>query len=114
MAQFGGPRIGDANSVGFDFNQGIWQVIDNLTWIRGKHSLKAGIDAQFIADDRVRGERFLYTFPTIAAYYAARSGANAVRLHRRSQQDFGNLDGRLQLGVLRPVRPGRLAAQLSA
>ena len=52
VANFGGPRIGDTNSVGFDFNQGIWQVIDNLTWMRGKHSFKAGIDAQFIADDR--------------------------------------------------------------
>ena len=68
VANFGGPRIGDTNSVGFDFNQGIWQVIDNLTWIRGRHSFKAGIDAQFIADDRVRGERFFYTFPTNDAY----------------------------------------------
>ena len=51
--------------------------------MRGKHSFKAGIDAQFIADDRVRGERFLYTFPTSDAYLAARSGADAVRLHRR-------------------------------
>ena len=25
------PRLGDSNSVGFDFNQGIWQVIDNVT-----------------------------------------------------------------------------------
>jgi Carboxypeptidase regulatory-like domain/TonB dependent receptor-like, beta-barrel len=91
VANFGGPRIGDTNSVGFDFNQGIWQVIDNLTWLRGKHSFKAGIDAQFIADDRVKGERFLYTFPTSAAYLAARSGA-APRGYTTLQQDFGQLD----------------------
>jgi hypothetical protein len=90
VANFGGPRIGDGNSVGFDFNQGIWQVIDNITWIRGKHGLKAGIDAQFIADDRVRGERFLYTFPSIDAYLAARSGANRFG-YTSLQQDFGNL-----------------------
>jgi hypothetical protein len=90
VAQFGGPRIGDVNSVGFDFNQGIWQVIDNLTWIRGKHGFKAGIDAQFIADDRVRGERFFYTFPTSAAYLAARSGT-APFAYTSLQQDFGNL-----------------------
>src|SRR4029453_5244689 len=53
-AQFGGPRIGDGNSVGFDFEQGIWQGVDNLTWVRGRHGFKAGFDAQFVADDRVR------------------------------------------------------------
>jgi hypothetical protein len=90
VANFGGPRIGDTNSVGFDFNQGIWQVIDNLTWIRGKHGLKAGVDAQFIADDRVRGERFLYTFPTTEAYLAARDGVNRFG-YTSLQQDFGNL-----------------------
>jgi hypothetical protein len=91
VANFGGPRIGDNNSVGFDFNQGIWQVIDNLTWLRGKHSYKVGLDAQFIKDDRVRGERFLYTFPNSAAYLAAKSGA-APFGYTTLQQDFGQLD----------------------
>jgi hypothetical protein len=90
VANFGGPRIGDTNSVGFDFNQGIWQVIDNLTWFRGKHSFKTGIDAQFIADDRVRGERFVYTFPTSDAYLSARGGATPLA-YTTFQQDFGNL-----------------------
>ncbi len=90
VANFGGPRIGDTNAVGFDFNQGIWQVIENLTWIRGKHSFKAGIDAQFIADDRVRGERFFYTFPTNDAYLGARSGATPFS-YTSLQQDFGDL-----------------------
>ena len=89
-ANFGGPRIGDGNSVGFDFNQGIWQVIDNVTWLRGKHGFKAGIDAQFVADDRVRGERFLYTFPTEASYLAARDGVNPFG-YQSLQQDFGDL-----------------------
>jgi hypothetical protein len=90
IAAFGGPRIGDGNSVGFDFTQGIWQVIDNLTWIRGKHSFKTGIDAQFVADDRVKGERFLYTFPTSAAYLAAKSGAAPLG-YTTLEQDFGSL-----------------------
>src|SRR5262245_59665137 len=34
VADFGGPRVGDSNSIGFDFNQKIWQVIDNYTWVR--------------------------------------------------------------------------------
>ena len=90
VANFGGPRIGDTNSVGFDFNQGIWQVIDNLTWIRGKHGYKVGIDAQFISDERVRGERFFYTFPTNDAYLSARSGSTPFS-YTSLQQDFGNL-----------------------
>jgi hypothetical protein len=88
VANFGGPRIGDTNSVGFDFNQGIWQVVNNLTWIRGKHGFKIGVDAQFIADDRVRGERFFYTFPNSSAYVnAAASPFGYTSL----QQDFGDL-----------------------
>jgi hypothetical protein len=76
IAQFGGPRIGDGNSVGFDFTQGITQVIDNYTWVKGTHALKTGVDLQYIADERTQGENFQYTFPTIDAYLAAKSGAN--------------------------------------
>jgi hypothetical protein len=89
VAAFGGARLGDGNSVGFDFNQGITQVIDNLSWLRGKHGLKAGIDTQYIADDRVRGDLFLYTFPTTASYNAARSGQNPLG-YTNLQQLFGN------------------------
>ena len=90
VANFGGPRIGDTTSAGFDFNQGIWQVIDNLTWIRGKHGFKAGFDAQFIADDRVRGERFFYTFPNNDTYLSARGGSTPLS-YTSLQQDFGDL-----------------------
>ena len=90
VAQFGGPRIGDSTSVGFDFNQKIWQVVDNYTWIAGSHAVKSGIDAQFIGDDRVAGENFQYTFATAAAYLAAKSGANPFA-YTTLQQTFGNL-----------------------
>ena len=89
-AQFGGPRTGETTSVGFDFTQGIWQVVDNLTLVRGSHSFKVGIDAQFVADQRVRGERFEYTFASIDAYLAARSGA-APFGYATFRQDFGDL-----------------------
>jgi len=89
-AQFGGARLGDDNSVGFDFTQGISQVIDNLTWIRGRHALKTGVDAQWIADERVRGDLFLYNFATIADYLAAQSGANP-RAYSNFQQLLGDL-----------------------
>ncbi len=89
-AEFGGARIGDSNSVGFDFNQGITQVIDNVSLIRGRHAFKGGIDAQWIADRRVRGELFQYTFPTIAAYQAAKSGADPYS-YTNFQQQLGDL-----------------------
>jgi hypothetical protein len=96
VAQFGGARLGDGNSVGFDFNQGITQVIDNLSWIRSTHAYKMGIDAQWIGDRRVRGEQFVYTFPNNAAYLAAkRRRAKSATLAAAA---FGNLHREIQLG----------------
>ena len=92
-AEFGGARIGDGNSVGFDFNQGITQVIDNVSLIRGRHAFKGGIDAQWIADKRVRGELFQYTFATIAAYQAAKSGADPYA-YTNFQQQLGDLSAK--------------------
>ena len=89
-ASFGGARLGDGNSVGFNFNQGISQVIDNVSLIRGKHALKAGIDAQWIADRRVRGDLFLYNFATISDYLAAKSGANP-QAYTNFQQQLGDV-----------------------
>ncbi len=89
-ANFGGPQSGDSNSTGFDFNQGIWQVVDNFTVLRGRHAYKVGIDAQLIADDRIRGDLFQYTFPTIDAYLAAKNGTNRNG-YTSLQQQFGNV-----------------------
>src|SRR5262245_3898264 len=91
VADFGGPQIGDSNSTGFDFSQKIWQVIDNYSWVNGSHAMKGGIDAQFIGDDRVAGNNFQYTFPTIDAYLAAKAGTNPNG-YTSLQQTFGKLD----------------------
>ncbi len=91
IAQFGGPRVGDGNSVGFDFTQRIHQVIDNFTWVRGSHALKVGFDLQLIGDERVQGDNFQYTFPTVASYLAAKSGANPSG-YTTLQQTFGTLN----------------------
>jgi carboxypeptidase family protein/TonB-dependent receptor-like protein len=96
-ADFGGGRIGDSNSVGFDFRQGITQIIDNVTSIRGAHALKAGIDAQWISDERVRGELFLYNFATIADYQAAKNGANPYA-YANFQQQLGDLSASYDSG----------------
>ena len=91
VADFGGPRIGDSNSIGFALTQKIWQVIDNYTWVTGSHAMKAGIDAQFIGDERVAPENFQYTFPSIDAYLAAKNGTN-TRSYTSLQQTFGTLN----------------------
>jgi hypothetical protein len=91
IANFGGPRLGDSNAVGFDFTQKINQVIDNFTWVKGSHALKMGVDAQFIGDDRVQGDNFQYTFPSIDSYLAAKNGTNPYG-YTSLAQTFGQLD----------------------
>ena len=72
---FGGPfGATGQGSLGFDFKQELWQVVDNFTIVRGKHSYKTGFDWQNIYDERTAAQQFLYTFPSVAAYNAAKSG----------------------------------------
>lgn len=87
VANFGGPNA-VASDAGFGFTQGIWQVIDNFTWLRGNHSFKAGFDLQFVEDERTATLFQLYTFPSIDAYLAARDGINP-----RSYTNFQQLIG---------------------
>jgi hypothetical protein len=72
---FGGPWAGTGQgNAGFDFKQNITQVIDNFTYIRSSHSYKFGLDWQHIYDERTNAPQFSYTFPTVAAYLAAKAG----------------------------------------
>jgi hypothetical protein len=78
VAGFGSPRSGTGQgSEGFDFKQNMTQVIDNFTYIRAAHSYKFGIDYQRIHDARIAAPQFVYVFPSVAAYQAARTGTNA-------------------------------------
>ena len=90
IANFGGP-IATSADAGFGFTQGIFQVIDNFTYIRGDHSYKFGGDIQVIDDTRSSTLLQLYTFPSIDAYLAARSGTNP-RSYTNYQQLVGNPD----------------------
>ena len=49
VANFGGPVQGNADS-GFGFTEGIFQVLDNVTYIRGNHAYKFGFNAQAVSD----------------------------------------------------------------
>ncbi len=88
IANFGCP-LDATQSAGFDFSQKIWQVSDNFTWMRGRHTLKAGFDLQFVADDRVNTLRQIYTFPNVDAYVAAKAGTSP-RAYTTFQQDLGD------------------------
>jgi len=79
VANFGRP------STGTDFKQAIFQVVDNFTWIKGSHNFKFGFDAQHVYDERITALNFSYTFPTVAAYLAARDGINPYGYTRFSQ-----------------------------
>jgi hypothetical protein len=73
---FGGPWAGTGQgNAGFDFKQNITQAIDNFTYIRAAHSYKFGFDWQHIYDERTSAPQFVYTFPTVASFLAAKSGA---------------------------------------
>jgi hypothetical protein len=74
-ANFGGP-IGAAADSGFGFTEGIFGVTDNVTYLRGNHSFKVGGGVQFVHDTRTQTLFQLYTFPSVDAYLAAKSGAS--------------------------------------
>ena len=95
-----GARSRPSSDAGFDFNQGIWQVLDNFSWIRGRHNFKVGVDAQFIDDSRVNTLFQLYTFPNVDAYVAARDGANP-RSYTELHPALRRSHGRLRLELLR-------------
>jgi hypothetical protein len=88
IANFGAP-LDSPQSAGYDFSQKIWQLIDNFTWIRGRHSFKAGVNLQFIDDHRVNTLRQIYTFANVNAYLAAESGSNPFA-YTSFQQDLGD------------------------
>jgi hypothetical protein len=92
VANFGGP-VASLADAGFAFSQDVGQINNSLTYLVGDHSFKAGIDLQHVADARTSTPFQLYTFASVAAYQAARSGANPFG-YNTFQQYFGepNLD----------------------
>lgn len=84
VAQFGGP-----NQVGFVYQETTPEVSDNFSWNRGSHALKAGFSIRSILDKQVQATSATYTFPNVAAYLAAVSGANPTG-YSSFVQTYGN------------------------
>jgi Carboxypeptidase regulatory-like domain/TonB dependent receptor len=99
VVAFGAPLSGTGQgNAGFDFKQDITQVIDNFTYIRAAHSYKFGFDMQHIYDGRTNAPQWAYTFPTIAAYLAAKSGT-APFGYTTMSQITGNLSFNMATNV---------------
>jgi hypothetical protein len=64
-----------SSAIGDHFAEKIPSVSDNVTWIRGGHTFKAGYGFQAINDNQVGNVFSRYTFSDIASYLAAKSGA---------------------------------------
>ena len=77
VANFGGP-VAAVSDSGFGFTQNVMQLNNSTTWLMGNHSIKGGLDLQWVADTRVSPQAVLYTFPNSAAYLAAKSGENRL------------------------------------
>jgi hypothetical protein len=88
VANFGGPVQGNADS-GFGFTEGIFQILDNLSYIRGNHAYKFGFNTQAVSDSRTQTLVQLYTFANVDAFLAARSGTNPFG-YTSFQQFVGN------------------------
>jgi hypothetical protein len=76
VANFGGAPPPAGSPTPFEFEESYWQIVDNFSWMLGAHSLKAGLDFQFIDDYRLNDLVPQYIFPTTAAYLAAKNGVN--------------------------------------
>lgn len=73
IATFGG-----SSAIGDHFAEKIPSVSDNVTWIHGNHTFKAGYGFQAINDNQVGNVYSRYTFSDIASYLAAKSGAKPM------------------------------------
>jgi hypothetical protein len=63
-----GPRInfsGLSDQVNYTRGNGrilpVWQIVDDLTWMKGKHTIQGGVNFRFIKNDRFN---FAPSFPT--------------------------------------------------
>jgi hypothetical protein len=65
-----------SSAIGDHFAEKIPSVSDNVTWIHGSHTYKAGYGFQAINDNQIGNVYSRYTFSDIASYLSAKSGVN--------------------------------------
>jgi hypothetical protein len=89
VANFGGAPPPGTALTPFQFEESYWQVVDNLSWIWGAHSFKAGFDLQFIDDYRENDLVPQYIFANTANYVLARDAINP-RAYTQFRQGLGD------------------------
>ena len=67
-------NFGGSNAAGDKFQEKIPSFSDNVTWIRGRHALKAGVGFQKNLDTQLADVYTQYTFASVAAWVAAKNG----------------------------------------
>ncbi|HXF43393.1 MAG TPA: TonB-dependent receptor, partial [Pyrinomonadaceae bacterium] len=87
VANFGAPENADTIAPLQITNQ----IQNNLTWTKGNHVVKFGFGFNHIDDTRRSGVFARYTFPSIAAYVAAKNGT-APKGYTNYVEAFGNPD----------------------
>ena len=66
-------QFGNSLAVGFIYEETTPQVSENFSYNLNQHSLKFGADVRSIRDTQVQNTSANYTFPSIAAYLAAKN-----------------------------------------
>jgi hypothetical protein len=72
----GVANFGNSLDVGFRYEETTPEVNENFSYNFAKHAVKVGGSIRAIRDTQVQPTAALYTFPSIAAYLAARDGLN--------------------------------------
>lgn len=73
----GVANFGNSLDVGFRYEETTPEVSENFSYNLAEHALKVGGSIRAIRDTQVQPTAALYTFPSIAAYLAARDGLNS-------------------------------------
>ncbi len=69
-------NFGGSNAAGDKFQEKIPSFSDNLTWLKGKHSVKVGVGFQKNLDTQLADVFTQYTFATLDAWTAAKNGTS--------------------------------------
>lgn len=72
----GVANFGNSPNTGFQYEEKTPEITENFSLNAGRHSYKFGGSLRWIPDTYTQATNAIYTFPSIAAYLAARDGVN--------------------------------------
>ena len=83
--------LGGSKNGTYIYNATRYEVLDNLTWTRGRHTLKFGVDFNINPQQQQRETNYggVYTFATLADYVAA-LGGNVSKVQQYQQSIAAN------------------------